>query len=248
MGSKRGLAALLAFLVGQTVLAVDMPSEWDFGTRPDDARFAQTFTVKNTAGSSVSVTTLASCDCLSVAPSSFRLAPAKSVRVRVTFDPTGLRGDVSRMILVKVRGGESTDRVFTVRGTIEAKAAAAPAKECLPCRAREEELRKAAAVSSDPGGIEVRYYYSGDCASCTRFIESEIPRLQKALGKRIAMDLRDIRTAAHAEEIVLVLAKKGASLVAFPVILVDDTVLQGEKEIRARFESVLREEARAQKR
>jgi hypothetical protein len=242
-GLKKGLVVLLAFLVGQTVLAVDMPSAWDFGTRSDDAPLTHSFIVRNTAGASVAVSTLVSCECLSVVPSTFTLAKRSSARIRVTFDPKGSRGAVSKLILVSVRGGESVDRTLTVRGTIDAKAAGAPSEGCALCGVREEDLKKAAAASSRPQSIDVRYYYSGDCASCTRFIESDIPRLQTAVGRRIAMDLRDIRTGRNVEEILQVLAKKGMTLTAFPVIVVDDTVLQGEKEIRARLESVLREKA-----
>ena len=153
-------------------------------------------------------------------PSSFALAPGKSMRVRVTFSRKGSQGTVKNAIFVRVRGGEIVDSMLTVRGTITSKEPVASSEGCLRCRELEKEFQKAVAVSSSQRQMGVRYYFSGDCASCTKFIESEIPRLQRALGRRIVMDL-----------------------VAFPNIVVDDTVLQGEKEIRERFEAVMREKA-----
>ncbi len=240
MGLGKSLLSFLVFLLGQTLFALDMPSEWVFGTRPDDAPLVHSFTVKNTAWAAVTVSALASCECLSIGPSSFTLAPGKSMRVKLTFSPKGIQGAVKYAVLVTVRGGETADTILTVRGTIVSKEPKAPGEGCLRCRELEEEFRKAVAVTSE---LSVRYYFSGDCASCTRFIESEVPRLQKALGRKFVMVLLDIRTVDHLVEILETLEKKGIPLTAFPVIVIDDTVLQGEKEIREQFEAVMREKA-----
>ncbi len=237
--------SLLAFLLGQALIALDMPSEWVFGTRPDDAPFDRSFTVKNTARAAVTVSALASCECLTIGPSPFTLAPGKSIRVKLTFDPKGAQGAVKYAVLVSVRGGEISDTILTVRGTVVSKEPKAPGEGCLRCRELEEEFRKAAAVTSNKRQLIVRYYFSGDCASCTRFIESEVPRLQGALGVKFVMDPRDIRTGDRLDEVLKTLENKGIPLTAFPVMVVDDAVLQGEKEIRMRFEAVLREKAGA---
>jgi hypothetical protein len=236
-------ATLLAFLVGQSLLAVDIPSEWVFGTRSDEASIEYAFAMTNTTGAGVSVSTVVSCECLTITPSSLTLAPGKRMQFRVTFNPKGKRGAVSNAILFSLKGGEVADRMLTVRGTITSKAPAATSEVCVRCAVLEEEFQKAVAVSSHRTQIDVRYFYSGDCVSCTRFIDSEVPRLEGKLGIRISMDLRDIRAEAHVNEIVETLAKKGMPLVAFPIIVIDDTVLQGEKEIRDRFESALRSNA-----
>ncbi len=235
------LLSFLVFLLGQALFALEMPSEWVFGARPDDAPLNHSFTVKNTARADVTVSALSSCECLSIGPSSFTLAPGKSMRVNLTFNPKGAQGAVKYAVLVTARGGETADTILTVRGTIVSKEPKTPGEGCLRCRELEEEFRKAVAVSSSGRPLSVRYYFSGDCASCTRFIESEVPRLQGALGVKFVMDLRDIQAGDHLDEILETLEKKGISLAAFPVMVIDDAVLQGEKEIRERFEAVMRE-------
>jgi hypothetical protein len=59
---------------------------------------------------------------------------------------------VKNAIFVRVRGGEIVDRMLTVRGTITSKGQAASNEGCLPCKVREAELQKAAAVSPKKAG------------------------------------------------------------------------------------------------
>jgi hypothetical protein len=138
-------AFLLAFLVGQSLPALDMPAEWVFGTTSDEAPLGWSFAVKNTASRAVTVTTVVSCNCLSIAPSSFSLAPGRSMQVHVTFRPAGFSGEVKNAILVMVRGGEVVDRMLAIRGTISAGGKAASLPECVRCRELEEEFQKAVA-------------------------------------------------------------------------------------------------------
>jgi hypothetical protein len=139
-------AFLLALLTGQSLPALDMPAEWVFGTKSDEAPMSYSFVMKNTAARAVTVTTVVSCDCLSIAPSSFSLAPGRSVRVQLTFRPAGFSGEVKNAIFVMVRGGEVVDKMLAVRGTIVAGKQAGSISECVRCKELEEEFQKAVAA------------------------------------------------------------------------------------------------------
>ncbi len=85
----------------------------------------------------------------------------------------------------------------------------------------------------------MRYYYSVDCRSCTNFLQSEIPRIEKLLGTEIVIELRDIGQEAHLNELMQALAGRGVSLAEFPVVAVNGVILQGDREIREKLAAVL---------
>ncbi len=60
------------------------------------------------------------------------------------------------------------------------------------------------------------------------------------IGRVIEVDRQDIREPGVLDELDGVLATLKLDLAALPVLVIGSTVLQGEKEIRARFEKVMR--------
>jgi hypothetical protein len=142
---KRILFAISVFLVGQALSAVDMPAEWDFGSRSNGAPFGHTFSVTNTASADVRVFAIVTCECLLVVPSTFTLAPGKSRKVRVSFDPKGYRGAVANGIVFRVEGGETAERMCAVKGTIVGQGPSSSEDSgCASCRIIEEDRQKLA--------------------------------------------------------------------------------------------------------
>jgi hypothetical protein len=89
----------------------------------------------------------------------------------------------------------------------------------------------------------VHYYYSPDCTSCTEFLETEVPRVEKLLARTIEMDRQDIGKPGVMAELAGLLAGKKLSLTALPVLVIGDVVLMGQKQIRAEFEAQMRKRA-----
>ncbi len=248
--SRAGLLA--AALAAATLLAACaparlnaellMPGSWNIGTIDDTVPVSTSVTIRNTGRATLEIRLLSSCTCLTVDPDRLRLAPGASGRVRLTLDPTGLSGGISKLVVAKVENADGLDRLLTVEGTVASKTPPALRQEteCEWCKKLSAELRKQAYDSWRKREGVLHYYYSADCRNCTDFLDAEIPRVAKAIGRTIEVDRQDIREPGVLDELDAVLAARKLALEALPVLVIDGTVLQGEKEIRARFEKVMR--------
>jgi hypothetical protein len=226
-------AALLAYalLASASLCGLSLPQGWDFGTTSDEKPVTGSLIIANDERDTLRIQLLSPCDCLELKPGSFRLAPGGSATIFLAFDPAGYSGKVQMQAIVRIRkpgaGAASEDiKLLAVRGIV---------------------LAGTSPLASPPGGEEpsgeapvvVRYYYSPDCKSCADFLEAEVPRVEKLLGGKIVVVRMDIRNPAALAELDRVLADNGTFLRAIPVLVVDGTFLQGEKEIRQRFEATM---------
>jgi hypothetical protein len=132
-----------------------------------------------------------------------------------------------------------------VNGTVRSKTppTARQETECEWCKKLSAELRKQAYDSWRRREGVLHYYYAADCRTCTDFLDREIPRVEKAIGRTIEVDRQDIRDPGVLDELETLLAVRKLELNALPVLVIGSTVLQGEKEISARFEKVMRAES-----
>ena len=233
---------LAAFAPARTHADLVMPGSWAVGTIADTAPVSKTITLQNTGVATLEIRLLSSCTCLTVQPERLRLAPGTSGKVRLMLDPTGLSGAISKLVLAKVENADGLDRLLTVEGTVTSKTSPTLRQEteCEWCRKMSTELRKQAYDSWRRREGVLHYYYSADCRTCTDFLDTEIPRVAKAIGRAIEVDRQDIRDPGVLDELDAVFAARKPGLEALPVLVIGDTVLQGEKEIRARFEKVMR--------
>jgi hypothetical protein len=230
---------LISLVAASPAFGVSVPSEWDFGPRRDDALVTGRLWIKNDENRRLAIRLLPSCGCLMISPDYVILDPGDGTVVSVAFDPSGYSGKVEKAILVRVAGG--VDRIIGVRGEVTARVAPVPdyPGECEWCRKQSEELRRQAYESwrNQPGVIH--YYYSPDCASCSEFLNTEVPRMARKLGKSIEVDSLDVRAPGVLSELDATLSKRSVPLKAFPVLFIGDTVLQGEKDIRKNAWSAL---------
>jgi hypothetical protein len=88
--------------------------------------------------------------------------------------------------------------------------------------------------------LSLRYYFSPECGTCRQFIGGEVPRVEKALGRKLPLALRDVRSEGVIEELQAVLSERGLALTTVPVLVMDDVVLVGTKQVAARFEAEVR--------
>ena len=140
-------------------------------------------------------------------PERLRLEAGAAAVVRLTLDP-GLSGGISKLVLAKVENAEGLDRLLTVNGTVRSKAPQEKRQEteCEWCKKLSVELRKQAYDSWRMREGVLHYYYSADCRTCTDFLDREIPRVQKTVGRTIEVDRQDIRDTGVLDELDAVLA------------------------------------------
>jgi hypothetical protein len=245
--SRRSGAAVLAVLLAACAaprLAADLalPGSWDVGTIGDTATVSLAVTLQNTGRTPLAIRLLSSCSCLVVQPDRLRLEAGAAATVRLTLDPAGLSGGISKLVLAKVENAEGLDRLLAVNGTVRSKTPPTVRQEteCEWCKKLSAELRKQAYDSWRRREGVLHYYYSADCRTCTDFLDRQIPRVEKAIGRTIEVDRQDIRDPGVLDELDALLAAGKRELNALPVLVIGGTVLQGEKEIRARFEKEMR--------
>ncbi len=219
-----------------------MPETWDAGTIADTTPVSHTVVLRNTGRAPLEIRLLSSCTCLTVQPDRLRLAAGASGQVRLTLDPAGLSGGISKLVLAKVDNADGLDRLLTVEGTVRSRTPPALRQEteCEWCKKLSAELREQAYDSWRTREGVLHYYYSADCRTCTDFLDAEIPRVAKAIGRTIEVDRQDIREQGVLDELDALLAARKLALDALPVLVIGDTVLQGEKAIRAGFEKAMR--------
>ncbi len=240
------ISVFLIVFAAFSAFGLEMPSEWNFGSQGDEKPVNGSLLIRNDEDLPLSIRLIPSCHCLTLSPDSLELKAGESATVRIIFDPAGYSGDVDKAVLVRVTGGVEPqggmDRMVAVKGNVRATKPPVPdyPGECEWCRKQSEEIRRQAYESwrNRPGVIH--YYYSPDCASCTEFLNAEVPRLARTMGMKIEVDSLDIRAPGVLSELDGILSKKFIPLEAFPVLLIGNTVLQGEKEIRKKAESALR--------
>jgi hypothetical protein len=233
---------LAAFAAPRLCADLVLPGSWDVGTIGDTAAVSRTITLQNTGRTPLEVRLLSSCTCLTVQPDRLRLGSGSSTSVRLTLDPAGLSGGISKLVLAKVENAEGLDRLLAVNGTVRSKTppTARQDTECEWCKKLSAELRKQAYDSWRKREGVLHYYYSPDCRNCTDFLDHEIPRVETAIGRTIEVDRQDIRDPGVLDELEARLAARKLELSALPVLVIGGTVLQGEMEIRTRFEKEMR--------
>jgi hypothetical protein len=236
--------ALVLFAITTPLARADLvlPGSWDVGAIGDTATVSRSITLQNTGRNALAIRLLSSCSCLTVQPERLRLEAGAAASVRLTLDPAGLSGGISKLVLAKVENAEGLDRLLTVNGTVRSKTPPLVRQEteCEWCKKLSAELRKQAYDSWRKREGVLHYYYSADCRTCTDFLDREIPRVEKAIGRLVEVDRQDIREPGVLGELDAVLAGLKLELRALPVLVIGGTVLQGETEIRARFEKEMR--------
>ena len=85
---------------------------------------------------------------------------------------------------------------------------------------------------------QLEYFYSPDCGQCKAIEEEIIPKLKKY---DVAIVYHDITTQEGYRRLCELEEKYGTYADIFPVILVGDELLVGEKEIRKRLERKVRD-------
>lgn len=222
-------AVLLCFPVKGIPLFADIlfsESAWDFGMIPADVPVFKTFSIENTGDVPVSVSLISSCECLFADPESLELFPQTTAGITLKFDPAGYAGSFRNFIVIRTDSADMRKALFEVRGTI--------AGDNGSLEAEHNET-----AGQDNAAVFMDYYYSQGCRTCNEFLKKKLPDLEKKLGISIRVVEKDIFDPEVFEELTERLSAMRVNLNAFPVLITEQTVLQGEGEIKDSIETVL---------
>jgi len=218
------------------------PPEWNLGMILQGVVVHQELVAVNRDTVPLTVTLVPTCDCNSVTPASQRIEPGRRAVFYLSYDSSYDRGIVTKSFLVRTDLPGSQASYYFIRGTVREKAATAPAANGW----QRQDAGKAAAPgsaaagpSSANGPISLAYYYTPGCRSCEEFLSTEIPRMEKSLGRTIEVARKDLLAAGAYEELASLASARGQPVTAIPALLAGDTLLQGDAVIREKLPAVL---------
>lgn len=220
------------------------PPEWDFGViSRDDGAVERPVAVRNNTEEEVRLSLLSTCACLIVEPDEIRLAAGEETAIRLVFDPEDEAGDIQKDVVVRTSLAEIGKALYAVQGTVAG--GGTPGSAVRGAVAEES-------VSNEEEGadqaLRIEYYYSPGCSSCIRFLNREIPRLQRELGIRLEVVEHSILDPEDYRRYRALLEELDAAERAYPALSAEGRLLQGEPEIAAELEHLLKALASAARR
>jgi cytochrome c biogenesis protein CcdA len=201
------------------------------------ARIQGSVIVSNPGPRAVTVSFIPTCTCLTVSPGSRAIPAGGDAVFLMEYDSKDDVGKTIQGFLVRTDEPGAPPTHYLVRGTVRAERGAAPA----PTGAW---TRQEAGGAAPGAGVTLSYYYNPGCRSCEEFLSVEVPRWEKKLGLSIDLLRRDVLDSAAFQELRAFAAPRGG-VRAIPALRGGEVLLQGDQEIRARFESAVRSAALA---
>ncbi len=107
-------------------------------------------------------------------------------------------------------------------------------------RGNKQRNLKAAASDRGEPDFEPTYWYPYACKSCENFLWNSIPDMERESGRIVSITERDTGNTDDFDELLKLLDEKGIKLISIPVMIIGDTVLQGDEEIYAGLESLMK--------
>ena len=218
-----GTSAMFAATTPRLVMT---PPEWRFGWVRQGEKISLAVTVTNDEARPLSVTFVPTCDCLTVDKGTQQVAAAGQATFMLHYDSKDDTGNIRRGFIITTDRADAKQISYMIYGTVRQERA-------LPATG-------AAAPGTDAAGrLIVSYFYTPGCRSCEEFLSTEIPRLSRTLDRDIVVEKKDLLDPVVFEQLNAAAAARGRALTEVPVLLAGDTLLVGDKEIRARLPEVL---------
>ncbi|MBN1838287.1 MAG: DUF1573 domain-containing protein [Spirochaetales bacterium] len=205
-----------------------LPAQWGFGSISDAEPIQQEVRVQNEGPEGVRVSFVPTCDCLYVEPGQAEIASGGAEAFVLTFDPAGYAGAIDMDYIVRSTAPGLEKGLFRVSGEVRPAAADDPAG-----------VVGASATGAAGAALSVSYYHSPGCRSCERFLAEEVPRLERELGVSLSIERRDIFEPSTYRAYLAQLERLGEEERAYPAIVAGGRVLQGDREIEAKFRELI---------
>ncbi len=222
------------FFCGQEVSLVFKPSAWNFVTNQSSGPLEQKVAIENQHTDKIELTFTPTSPRLTVSPHTLELGGDETDHITIRYDPSSIQGRVAMQTVVRARKGNSISlQYFPVTGKVLVNTSGKD--DSIQSNTQLETPQE---KTTPPLFFE--YFYDSGCKGCEIFIVREMITLQKKLGIRLHVSMRDIREPEIYDTYTHVLDALGVKERAYPAIVFQGTVLQGEQEIEQELEDVLR--------
>ncbi len=213
-------------------------SEWDLGEIQADSIFSRDLEISNTGEIPVKVSLMSTCGCLTVSPQEFILEPGSGNTVALKFDSSDDTGGFEKIVILRSTHPDLPKAFYMVRGVVIRNGISET--EEISETGSGMDGSDLVADTSSAGEFSFDYYYSPSCRECSVFLSEELPELSREFGLKINAEKKDITEPGYYEELVIRLERLGIESKAFPVIIADNHVLQGERDIDKNMVSLIR--------
>ena len=219
-----------------TLTAEIVPAEWYFGVIGETEQVKLALEVRNSLEGTLTLNVVNVCGCLTAQPMEISVPQDESRSIHLTFDPSGYAGTTSKLILFKSNDPDLDNTFFEAKGYIAVPANSdREAEECAACKQLSEPK-----IADRTSTIDILYFYSPGCRSCEAFLAEEVPQLEEEFGVGISVHGRSILESEIFDEYQKTLTLLGEHPREFPALVVEDRVLQGDREIDENLGDVIR--------
>ncbi|MBN1838288.1 MAG: hypothetical protein JW820_20685, partial [Spirochaetales bacterium] len=156
--------------------------------------------------------------------------------IRLRYDPSGDEGEVRMQVIVRAgEGREAERRMLPVYGSVIAREA--PSEGASAEGGGRPERPES--LASERPLFTFEYVYDPGCKGCELFLVRQMIALQQELGIRLRVEKRYIDQPGVQESHLRLLEALGEEERAYPTVVFDGTVLQGEEEVEQEFRELL---------
>ncbi len=217
------------FIVGGPVWAdvVFTPPAWEIGRLERGVVTELEVEISNSGEKAVEIEFISTCDCFYPDRYFLNIPPGETEVVTFYYDTSDDTGSFEKYIIVRTDDPELSKALFAAVGSVP------------PGEVTDHEPADEGSSEPETDELEIEYYYSPTCRSCIEFLEEEVPEVEKKLKIDLRMKTVDVLEGENFEEFQDRIDQLGVTSSAFPVLIIGDIVLQGDREIEGEFPKAL---------
>ncbi len=226
---KKCLLILLFLAAGAGFITAEITfsqTQWDIGDINKGDIDEIFLVINNNDASALNISFISTCDCVTVGKAELLVPSGESARVGIEFDSRDDSGEFEKYIIIRADRAGLEKVLFFIYGNV------ITGEADNTVSADVEAADQSADVSMD-------FYYTPGCRSCIKFLNDEVPALETELGISINVNRYNILEPASFEDFEEEMDRFGIDYHAFPVLVVNNTVLQGEDEIKEKLKKLL---------
>lgn len=208
---------------------------WETGAVSEGTILRETLTISNPGDSPLDVSLRSSCDCVSVQPEHFRIAPAGKIDASIQFNTHDSRGQRNEFIYISSNDPDDPSVSWLIEATIQARDMAS-ATTAIRAQPRESQ----SVIANPPAStIHLELFSSPQCSYCRMLKERIIPALARKHAITISVTESSLDQPASYERLVMLENTFKTHAHNLPAIVADSTIIGGKKEITDNLEKLV---------
>ncbi|MBN1621197.1 MAG: DUF1573 domain-containing protein [Endomicrobiales bacterium] len=222
--------AILTFLLfipfnlyAQPDISISEPF-WDFKSVEEGTILKEKLTISNTGSNDLQVNARATCECITLNFSSVSIKPGEKKDLDITFDTGGFSGKKTEYIFIDTNDQDSPNLTWLIEGTILSGAVQTDMEEKRP-----------SPVKSDVQ-LVIEIYMTPSCKYCNKLKEKILPAMLKKHNVMAEIKSYFLNEPDNYERLVMMEKKYNDTNNNLPVVILGNTILGGEDELKERLE------------